>query len=250
MDAPTFDRIFDRSLDPTLVPGIYNYCDRCCHRCAFTTRCLTYRDSQAELEAAGRNRTEPVSAVVQRSLDRSLEVMRHIADRLGIDIEPTPRDAAASRARFERDLDDPLVRRSREYAECTYRIVRALAPLVALRRDDALIAAVTRIEETCGTIASKIFRAVSGAGHEWSDISDVQDDANGSAKVARLLIDDARLSWRVLMQTGRAAADGVPARLVAVLDELDRDVAGRFPHAMQFVRPGFDEHDRPARRNA
>lgn len=232
MDAPTF-----------VIPGIYNYCDRCCHRCAFTARCLNYRDSRAEFEAVAEDPTASVSAVVTRSSSRSLEVMRHIAERLGIDIDvdATPEDETAEREQFERDLEDPLVKRSREYAASTYRIVRALAPILYERGDDDLIAAVTRIEETCGTIATKIYRAVSGAGNGWSDLSDLQDDANGSAKVARLLIDDARLSWRVLMEAGRAAADGVPARLVAVLDELDRDVAARFPKALQFVRPGFDE---------
>src|SRR6185436_7070909 len=97
----------------------------------------------------GGDRTELVSAVVRRSLSRSLEVMRHIADRLGIeiDIDPTPEEEATSRVRFERDLQDPLVARSREYAESTYRIVRALGPLLAGRGDEDLAAAVTRIEE-------------------------------------------------------------------------------------------------------
>jgi hypothetical protein len=237
MDAPPLDRIFDRSLDPALVPGIYNYCDRCCHRCAFTARCQIHRDSRGEFGGAG---VEAVSAVVRRSLRRSLEVMRLIADRLDVDLGPTPADEAAAEARFDRDRADPLVRRAREYAQATYGIARALAPLLADRGDQDLVAALARIEETCGTVASKIFRAVSGANHEWSDLSDVQDDANGSAKVARLLIDEARLAWRVLMERGRAAADGVPACLVRTLDELDRDLAVRFPNAMRFVRPGFD----------
>jgi hypothetical protein len=43
------------------------------------------------------------------------------------------------------------------------------------------------------------------------------------------------------MEVGRAAADGVPAALVRMLDELDAILAARFPRAMEFVRPGFDD---------
>jgi hypothetical protein len=70
--------------------------------------------------------------------------------------------------------------------------------------------------------------------------AEVQCDANGSAKVARLCIAESRACWRVLMEHGRAAANGVPAKLVKRLSDLDAAIAGRFPEAMQFQRPGFD----------
>ncbi len=28
--------------DPKYIPGIYNYCDRWCERCQFTSRCLNH----------------------------------------------------------------------------------------------------------------------------------------------------------------------------------------------------------------
>jgi hypothetical protein len=43
------------------------------------------------------------------------------------------------------------------------------------------------------------------------------------------------------MEAGKAAADGVPAQAVVMLDALDAAVRSRFPDAMAFVRPGFDE---------
>jgi hypothetical protein len=43
------------------------------------------------------------------------------------------------------------------------------------------------------------------------------------------------------MEAGKATADGVPAQAVAMLDALDAAVRRRFPHAMAFVRPGFDD---------
>ena len=43
------------------------------------------------------------------------------------------------------------------------------------------------------------------------------------------------------MQVGRATADGVPIKMIERLDRLDRDLAIRFPRAMEFTRPGFDD---------
>jgi len=56
------------------------------------------------------------------------------------------------------------------------------------------------------------------------DPGDTQSDANGSAKVALLLIEESRQAWRVLMEPGRAAANGVPARLIATLDAMESEL--------------------------
>ena len=45
------------------------------------------------------------------------------------------------------------------------------------------------------------------------------------------------------MEHGRATADGVPAQAVRMLGALDEAVRERFPLALDFVRPGFDEPD-------
>ena len=37
--------------DPRFIPGIYNYCDRWCERCAFTSRCMNYAMGQ-EMESS------------------------------------------------------------------------------------------------------------------------------------------------------------------------------------------------------
>jgi len=50
-----------------------------------------------------------------------------------------------------------------------------------------------------------------------------------------------RRAWTVLMEAGRATADGVPAQAVRILEELDAAVRARFPLVMALVRPGFDE---------
>src|SRR2546421_8625439 len=38
----------DLTENPAFISGIYNYCDRWCERCPFTSRCLNFAMQQAE----------------------------------------------------------------------------------------------------------------------------------------------------------------------------------------------------------
>jgi len=40
------ERIEELAKDPRFIPGIYNYCDRWCERCPFTSRCMNYALSE------------------------------------------------------------------------------------------------------------------------------------------------------------------------------------------------------------
>jgi hypothetical protein len=245
MDESTvLDAMLEVAADPRLITGIYNYCDRCCWRCGFTDRCLSYQQS-AQLETADGEAT-PVTAEITEPVTRTLQMLRAIAVRVGIDPASSRQDDEAMRAyqrRVDAAFNDPLVVRAREYSEIASHITRVLLPAVDARGDAVAIAAVVRVQETCGTIASKIYRAVSDRADDDFDPAELQSDANGSAKVARLLIDESRRGWRVLMEVGRATANGVPARLVALLDEIDRALSLAFPRALEFKRPGFDTEE-------
>jgi hypothetical protein len=134
---------------------------------------------------------------------------------------------------------DPLVSRGKEYARSSMRVLSGLRPGLGRRGDPVASDAADRLEEISLTIASKIYRAVSSA-LEAGTFTDIQSDANGSAKVALLLIEESRRAWQVLMQPGRAVANGVPARFVKVLEDLESGLHQKFPRAFEFVRPGFD----------
>ena len=120
----------------------------------------------------------------------------------------------------------------------THPVMQALGPILVLRDDAALTDAADTIAWFSPLLAPKICRAIASRA---DDPNDRQSDANGSAKVARLAIAESRSAWGVLMEAGKATADGVPAAAVKMLDDIDRQLAERFPLAMEFVRPGFDE---------
>jgi hypothetical protein len=248
MNDAEFDGILARASDPNLIPGIYNYCNRRCERCAFTSRCFHYRETCRAISVECESLS--VGQVVARSLEGSLDLLQIVGRRLGVDLIDRPDDVKARDAApageapmdgHERGpLTDPLIRIAREYGSTTWPIVRALQPILQARGDAVLLEAMATLEAFSAGIPAKVFRAV------WTTIGadvtpdQVQNEANGAAKVARLMIGEARQAWRTLMEPGQASRDGLPARLVGLLDQLDEGLKSRFPRAMDFVRPGFD----------
>jgi hypothetical protein len=214
-------------------------------RCAVFARWLDSRSGQpAPAEPAGR-----VAVALALSLEVTMEeaALMMSAARSSAPAPPVGPHAVVAAGppsviTTTRAEDDPLVIRGAEYARLSWPVVRALRPILRHRGDLVSADAAERLEEMCATLASKIFRAVSSAGDGDADTG-IQSDANGSAKVALLLIEESRQAWRAMMQPGLAAADGAPPRFVALLDALEADLLRRFPRAFEFIRPGFDSGD-------
>jgi hypothetical protein len=243
MDHVEFDRLIERARNPRLIPGIYNYCDSRCARCTFSDRCLTFLDHQ-ELEAAGAVDGTASATSVGASMRLATEMIAEAARLKRIDLtaideleDDDPRiDPECHRA-------DPIAVRSSEYGDLAWRIAKAVEPLVVARGDEAVIDAVGTIDWFSSLIRAKVYRAICGLAERWNPDDDVQTDYNGSAKVALIGIEESRRAWRVLMEEGKATADGVPAQAVKMLDGLEAAIRERFPRVMDFVRPGFDEPD-------
>lgn len=241
MDAAEFDRLVARARSPRLIPAIYNYCDGRCPRCPFTDRCLTYLDGQ-ELKAAG-SEERSLAGTVGNSLQRTMEMLAEVARREGVDLNALAEDAKESAADedLERHRQDPLAVRAQEYGHLAWRIGRAIAPIAAARDEAPLAEAVATIEWFSSMISAKLYRAICGQAEGWEGPGEVQTDFNGSAKIALVGIGESRRAWAVLMEAGQATANGVPAQAVRILEDLEASVRERFPRAMAFVRPGFDE---------
>lgn len=66
----------------------------------------------------------------------------------------------------------------------------------------------------------------------------MQNDWNGSAKVALISLERTEVAWRII---GDATGDGEASALADVVATFRRIVLDEFPKAMSFIRPGFDE---------
>jgi hypothetical protein len=236
------------STDPH-IPGIHSYCDRCCWRCRLSDRCAVFAKAWGAIDAASPPLpNNAVTAAVTAALMQAVESMRSPPAggfSQGLVSTPGLRSTVGAYRQREVHLDrNPLVIASSHYARTAWPILQALRPVLASRGDEPSLTAAERLEEICITVASKVYRAVSSALEEGENGSlQTQSDANGSAKVALLLVEESRRAWRVLMEPGRAAANGAPAALVRMLDDLEAGVRLQFPRAEEFVRPGFDTVD-------
>ena len=240
-----------RAGKPRLIPGIYNYCDSRCARCKFSARCITYL-FETRLDRAGPDADEEAifEEIAGPTPEPPPEWEELIAE-ANARVSSMTAEEHATLDRQEEEhartlANDRLVAAARGYSLSAWNITRALEALVERRGDPVVIEAVESIGELAGPIGSKVTRAASAS----IDAVDFDDDgfaldATGSAKVARLAIEESRVAWRVLSEGDRGMADGVPAAMLRVLDEIDAQLAERFPEAMAFVRPGFDTEDPP-----
>jgi hypothetical protein len=149
---------------------------------------------------------------------------------------------AEERAYDERAIridDDPLARHARSY---TLNVSEILLPLLKECSQD-VTDAMHDVYSWSLTIAAKTRRAVGSLEFnkdEEIEIDPVQNDANGSAKVVMIAIEQSTAAWSTMAQAG-LLDPGLVRYLADELAFLEDELRERFPFAMAFVRPGFDE---------
>jgi hypothetical protein len=240
---------------PRLIPGVHNYCDRWCERCRFKTRCVVAVMHERIDAARARGQELSTSEVLDELIPPYDGPPRPWLDELMEAANRPPSEAEQREMeRQEKELErrlaaDTLLLDAREYGTMAERIARALTAALSSHGDPVVLTALEAIERQSLCIAAKTYRAVNGELRDliadYEDDDPVQSDHNGSAKIARLMVAESRECWTVLMQLGRATADGVPIKMVERLDRLDRNLAVRFPRAMEFTRAGFDDEGGP-----
>lgn len=233
--------------DPWLIPGIYNYCHTRCDECAFTGRCLSFRRMRDdEARHPERNTIEHVHANFVRTVD----LLKACCEREGIDFDRLREDARSEETARElarRDAgveSDPIHQLAMTYTAAASDVVSSLDALAPFHEWPLPVRkALATIGWYAGLVSAKVGRALQGlaAGDDGCERDQVQNDWNGSAKVARLAIAESRRAWDTLLAAGQAPPDGPLRRTRELLDRIDRALESRFPLAMDFVRPGFDE---------
>jgi hypothetical protein len=219
------------------IEFISEYCDRWCERCAFTARCSAYA-VQAALGMCG-----------------DLEEALHLAvgppmtpggaSRFATTVEvvqPTPRELreieAVVEAHARRIKEAPLTKKAMDVAIAEHRWFHEHAAIP--ENDDAVVGeAVAIASRNSMLIGGKLARALHGREtSENQDDDPIQNDWNGSAKIALISLERSESAWQTIAQ---ATGDVAAAELAAAMSTLRSEVEDAFPFSRLFKRPGFDD---------
>jgi hypothetical protein len=150
----------------------------------------------------------------------------------------TQREAACR----DRVAHEPLATMATAYTMLSRRWLSEHPDGLRAVADPVLVEALDVVTHDWAFVSAKVHRALHGRDgdrhDEDRDDDPVQNDWNGSAKVALISLERSEAAWRVIVQ---ATADEVAATLLEAVAKLRRLALNEFPRAMSFTRPGFDE---------
>ena len=258
------------------ILGIYNYCDRWCERCPFTARCLVYATEKADDLSADPEAHDINSAKFWSRLESMFqeahEMILEWAEEAGVDVEAIEDEATGREQQRQDAKQHDLSLAARRYAEMVQRWLSEEFAVEQNVHDDTtgksrnteedidVSDAIEVIRWYQFFVAAKVFRALMGlddeaadetlttddifAGAEGDDDDEFEaggnDDSDGSAKIALIAIERSLSAWRVMQHSLSEKAESIKPMLIE-LDRLRRGLEQVFPHARDFIRPGFDE---------
>jgi hypothetical protein len=229
------------------IDSISSYCDRWCERCAFTARCSAFA-AEAAIAMCG-----DVEEGLELAVGRPAQVPHgpaRPADPVWLGdfdkAEMRPDEQLAfereERARRARIDENAIVKAAWAVSMLAYQWLKAKADALRVAADPVLNEALTVATHDSFLVTVKVTRAVDGHDRfvrgEDRDEGVVQNDWNGSAKLALICLARSAEAWHVIAE---ASGDAASREIAEQMRALARDVEEAFPHAHRFVRPGFDE---------
>jgi hypothetical protein len=249
------------------IPGIYNYCDRWCERCTFTSRCRNFESTEKLSSEQLDSNNQAFWDTISSGLQDAIQLLYKAAEEHGIDLDNamTKEEEVAYEAR-ENSIRKaakahPIAKLNKQY--------RSLA-IPFLEKSDSMVNTASELvshlhlgiikeEEVVNTMASlgdffaiiqwylffmeaKLQRALQGKmdGEEWEVENGFAKDSDGSAKIAIIAIERSIGAWSGIYEKQPAAED-VALKALSLLSQLKQKVLEEFPVAMEFKRPGFDD---------
>jgi hypothetical protein len=249
--------------DPKYIPGIYNYCDRWCERCQFTSRCLNCTLVEAQFGDLQEN-DEFNEAFWQRfseMLQNTLAMVKEMAKEKGIDIDSIDTENSCNNEATiqKKSLADLISHTSKNYAKSVDDWFNSNEYLFYEKEDEInrihlMVSQNNPVKEAANIndaieiirwyqyqIHVKLNRASKSASEEESiDYSDFPKDSDGSAKVALIGIDRSIFAWNILSLYFSKQKTQI-INLISLLENIKNRVEIRYPCARDFVRSGFDE---------
>ena len=256
------DELLKRVKDKKYISGIYNYCDRWCERCQFTSRCLNC--TLVEEQFGDLQEKDELNEVFwqrfSETLQDTLTMVKEMAKERGIDIDSIDfeKDYDNEDRIKENPLADLISHTSENYtkkvndwfnsnkyillekAEEINRIHLIPSKNNPVKEAANINDAIDIIRWYQYQIHVKLKRASKSASDESIDSGDYPKDSDGSAKVALIGIDRSISAWNILLPCFSDQERQIMG-LIALLENIKTRVEVQFPCARDFIRPGFDE---------
>jgi hypothetical protein len=251
--------------DERLIPGIYNYCDRWCERCSFTSRCLNFASSEEDSSdpAAQDMRNEKFWEKIGESFQVALELLKEAAEERGIDLDAIDVEEEQEKRRLNRESakEHDVCRMAMAYISMVQEWFGQIKDYFPSAEEDADSRPkgtnddekehreATGAEEAMEVlrwyehqIYVQLMRAVQGQMEERGDPfeNEFAKDSDGSAKVALIGMDRSIAAWGEVRGFFPLQGD-LALQAMIHLETLRRKVERAFPDARDFIRPGFDE---------
>ena len=247
------------------ISGIYNYCDRWCERCAFTSRCMNFamtREYSDDPEASDIS-NEKFWQSLSEIFKVTREMLEESAEEMGIDLDSIDFEEASR----DETIKDKIVenhiccKTAKKYYEMVDAFFESeyIPSLHLVDKSDGENSPeeLQKIDKLDGPatldelveiiywyhhfIYVKLMRSVRGTLGDPSEIlEEFPKDSDGSAKVALIAIDRSMAAWGHMHNYFSSHRDQILS-IIKHLDGLHKRVENVFPEARNFVRPGFDE---------
>jgi hypothetical protein len=248
------------------IPGIYNYCDRWCERCSFTTRCRNYEStsklSPEQLDINNKAFWDNIS----NNFQTAIQLLYKAARKHGIDLDKamTKEEEQTYEQRITfidtETKKHPLIKLCKRYEqtvmpyfknEISNELVEKTRELVSglhmgIKSEEDVVHTMAGLGD-CEEIIqwylffidAKLQRALHGKLEDDEDDS-YPKDSDGSAKVAIIAIERSMMAWSRLYELLPESED-TALNALSILSQLKTKAMEEFPLAMDFKRPGFDD---------
>jgi hypothetical protein len=244
------------------ILGIYNYCDRWCEKCDFSTKCLVFSkevENKTSIES-----DDQIWDNISNELKDTLDILKDILEEEGINIDEilngdNDKDVEEYNKKHEDAKNSDYCILSEKYHKQVDELLKKIREKLSLKQDivnkqidlgidikefetffdniDCFIEIVTYYQFF---IYIKLLRAT----EEKYLVKELEElhlhHFNGTAKIALIAIQKSIDSWRNLLSMIPELQDEI-IDILAILQKILKKAENEFPGARNFIRPGFDE---------
>lgn len=248
--------------DPKYISGIYNYCDRWCERCSFTSRCINYDSLEEQFDTPESHdiNNKEFWNKLNGNLELALKMLKDMLEEQGINLDDIDLEKSDRQEKqLRKDAKShPLAATSEKYADAVDQWFEAQEGLLEEKGSELILKHDLELPDTDPEaeaesikdaievlrwyqyqIHIKLMRALRRDEFDDELDKDFPSDSDGSAKVALIGMDRSIAAWSSLREHFPETADDMLDMLV-LLDRMKKEAEQEFPKARTFVRPGFD----------